>query len=173
MKSVILSYSHTGNNDALARSVAGELSVEHLKITETAPRTMGKIMLDMLFNRTPAVSPDSATLQQYDHIILVGPVWMGQPAAPLRSYFNYIKTAQKKYSFASISGGSINPNPKLALHLEKRTGSKPVAFIDQHISDFLSSGNKTTAKETMDYHLNEEELKKLTNEVVAKVKVVL
>ena len=172
MKSVILSYSYTGNNNALAESVAKELSVEHLKITEATARSMGKIVFDMLFNRTPAVTPEPAKLQQYDHIIFVGPVWMGQPASPLRGYFNYLKTAPKKYSFVSISGGALNPNPKLAPSLEKKTGAKPEAFIDLHISDFLPSGNQSTAKETSSYKLNEEDIKKLTKEVVAKVKPV-
>ncbi len=53
MQTIVISYSLTGNNDALATSIATELVAKHIKIIESKPRTNGTIALDMLFNRTP------------------------------------------------------------------------------------------------------------------------
>ncbi|MCK4731406.1 MAG: flavodoxin family protein, partial [Methanophagales archaeon] len=55
MKVTVISYSLTGNNEALAASIASEISAEHIRITESKPRTNVTIALDMLFNRTPKV----------------------------------------------------------------------------------------------------------------------
>lgn len=34
MKTIVMSYSHTGNNEALAKRIAEELKVERIRITE-------------------------------------------------------------------------------------------------------------------------------------------
>lgn len=80
MKILAISYSLTGNNEALAKSVARELAAEHLKITEPKSRTIGSIVIDMIFNRTPQVQPMPDRLGHYDLILFFAPIWMGQVA---------------------------------------------------------------------------------------------
>ena len=53
MNIAVISYSFTGNNEALARSVADALSAEHIRISEAKPRTLGRITFDMIFDRIP------------------------------------------------------------------------------------------------------------------------
>ena len=81
----IISYSLTGNNEALAVVIAAEFTAEHIKITESKPRTMGTIVLDMLFNRTPQVNPIVDKTEDNDLVLFMGPVWMGQVATPFRA----------------------------------------------------------------------------------------
>jgi hypothetical protein len=166
MKSIIVSYSLTGNNEALAGSVAKELSVEHIKISEPKPRAMGSIILDMICNRTPQVQPKPDSLNQYDLILFFGPIWMGQAAAPLRSYLRYLKSCSHKYVFISISGGADGANPKLAGELKKRSGAEPAALIDLHIADLLPSDPKPVRKDTSAYRINDGDIKKMTNTIV-------
>jgi hypothetical protein len=170
MKIAVISYSLTGNNEALAKSIAEEFTVEHIKITEPKPRNMVKIILDLIFNRTPQVEPLPDRLKNYDLILLLGPVWMGKVATPLRPYLRYIKSNLCRYTYISISGGAIGANPKLAGELHKRAGREPIAVIDLHIADLLPSDQKPTLKDTSAYRLSSGDVKKLTNTIVKTVR---
>lgn len=170
MRIAVVSYSLTGNNGAVAAAVAKTLSAEHLRITEPKPRKMGAILLDMIFNRIPKTRPSPGVLEKYDRVLLMGPVWMGRAASPLRPYLKHLKGNPRPFAFASISGGSLNSNPKLADDLEKRAGAKPAAFVDLHITDLLPPGGGPTAKETSAYRLNDTETAKLAGAVSDSVK---
>lgn len=170
MKIAVISYSLTGNNEALAKSIAEEFAVEHIKITEPKPRTMGSIILDVIFNRTPQVQPIPDRLENYDLILFFGPIWMGQVATPLRAYLKRLKTNLCRYAFISISGGADGENQKLAGELKKRVGKEPIALIDLHIADLLPSDPKPVRKDTSAYRINNEDIKKLTNTIVKTVR---
>ena len=173
MNILVISYSLTGNNEALASSIAKELAAEHIKITEAKPRTTGSIVLDMIFNRTPRIQPIHDRLEKYDQILFVGPVWMGHAASPFRAYFKHLKTYTHKYTFASISGGAVNTNPKLAGDLKKRVGAAPEAVVDLHIADLMPSDPKPTMKDTSAYRVNHEDIKKLTDTIVKTVRTTI
>ncbi len=119
MKTAVISYSLKGNNDALAKRIAEELKAEHIRITEPKKRSNGTIAADIIFGRTPATKPGPQVMPSYDLIIFAAPVWIGQPAFPLRSYLKYLKRHPQKYAFVSISGGALNDNPGLAGALQK------------------------------------------------------
>lgn len=163
MNIIIISYSYTGNNCALAECVAKELSAKHIRVSVPKPITMGKIIRDMIFARTPKVQPDPDILQQYDLILFFGPVWMGQVASPLRTYLNYLKSNPKPYGFLSISGGADGLNPRLSSELFKRTGTLPVIMLDQHITDLIPASRNPTRKDTSAYKINETETKQLAD----------
>ncbi len=170
MRIAVVSYSLTGNNDALAASIARELQAEHIRITEPRKRGCGKIALDLMLNRTPEVSPAPKTLAQYDALIFVAPVWMGQPAFPLRGYMKYLSSHPCDYGFATISGGSLNPNPQLKAHLIKLTGKEPRAFVDLYISDLLPENIKAAPKAVEAYRLTENDLRMLTEKAVGELR---
>lgn len=167
MKAMIISYSLTGNNKGLAESLAETLAAEHINITESKPRTMGTIFLDMLFNRTPKIQIPATKTEEYGLVIFVGPVWMGQVASPFRSCFKQINPKLGKYAYISISGGADGPNPKLAGELEKRLGKEPVAVIDLHIADLLPPEPKPQRKDTSAYRINKSDIRNLTDTVAA------
>ncbi len=170
MKLAVVSYSFSGNNDALAKSVAEELAAEHIKITEPTTRKMGRIALDMMFNRTPKVQPMPEKLEGYDLILFAGPVWMGQTAAPLRAYFNHLKGSSQRYVFISISGGADGGNPKLPGELKKRTGKEPLLLMDLHIAGLIPGIPKPSREETSSYKINKDDIKKLSDTVAKAVR---
>jgi multimeric flavodoxin WrbA len=172
MKVIVVSYSFTGNNKALADSIAAEFAAEHINITESKPRTMGAIILDILFRRTPQVNPIADKVEDHDLVLLVGPVWMGQVATPLRAYLKRLKASPGQYAFISISGGALGPNPKLAGELEKRVGKKPAAVIDLHITDLLPSDPKPAMKDTSAYRLSDGDVKSLTDTIVKSLRAI-
>jgi len=167
MKAIVVSYSLTGNNEDLAASLAATLGAEHVRITEPKPRTMSTIVLDMVFKRTPKIVMPVERVEAYDLVLFVGPVWMGQIATPFRACFRQLSPKMGKYAYISISGGAEGPNPKLADELKKRLGREPVCLIDLHIADLLPSEPEPTRKDTMGYRIDEGEVERLTDTVVA------
>jgi len=167
MKKMVVSYSMTGNNDDLAASLAVALGAEHVRITESKPRTMLTIVLDMFLNRTPKISMPPEKIEAYDGVFFVGPVWMGQIATPFRACFKQARQKIGKYAFISISGGADGPNTKLAGELKKRLGKEPVALIDLHIANLLPPEPKPTRDDTSAYRITESDVDYLTDTIVA------
>jgi hypothetical protein len=170
MKILTVSYSFTGNNEALAKSVAKELTAEHLIVTEPKTRTMGGIVLDMLFNRTPKVQSLPNKLGDYDLILFFAPIWMGQVASPIRAYLKELRVNSGRYAFASISGGADGGNPKLMGELNKRTGREPIALIDLPITSLLPPDQHAARKDTSAYRIDEKDIKKLTDTILQALK---
>lgn len=169
MKTLVISYSVTGNNEALASGIANEFAAEHIRITEKRPRKNGTIFADLIFKRVPKVQPEPGDMKGYDLILFVGPVWIGETATPLRPYIGRLKSNACKYAFVSLSGGADGPNKRLAAELEKRTGRKPDALVDMHIAGLLPI-EKPTRKDTGVYRINNADLKKLTSIAVKTVR---
>ena len=170
MKKLVISYSMTGNNDGLSKSIAEYLGAEHIRITEPKRRTNGRIAMDLILNRTPKINETFHHLDKNGFMIFVGPVWMGQVASPFRSCFKDLKDRINQYAYISISGGALGPNPKLADDLTRRIGKKPAAVIDLHIADLLPSDPKPTRQDTSAYRLNEQDIRNLTGRVVKEIK---
>lgn len=165
----LISYSLTGNNDALAARIAADLSAHHVRITEAKSRTYFTIGLDLIFGRTPKITLSEKNLDADGFIVFVAPVWMGRVAFPLRACLRDLKENLDSYAFVSISGGGDGPdsNPNLTHELEKRTGKKPLTVINLHIADFIASGQKPTPQEIENYRLQEKDVERLTEKVVS------
>ena len=161
MKTVVVSYSYTGNNDMLAQQLAQNLNAEHIRLVPCKPVTTFSITLDLLFGRAPAVKPDANVLNNYDFIILTAPVWMGMVAFPMRAYLKALQTAPKPYGFVSLSGGADGINPGLKPDLIKRIGSDPVLLLGMHIKDLLPSEPVPERKDTSAYRVTQDEAKRL------------
>ena len=156
MKTCIISYSMTGNNEALAKRLASSINASHICVNESG-RKMGKTILDMIFGRVPKVQPDASVIDDYDEVILAGPVWMGKAASPLRPYLLHIKKNNRPFKFITISGGALNKNPGLQKDLCKYGGEKLLLLKDMYISDLLGKTDADT-KETSEYKLTHEDL---------------
>jgi hypothetical protein len=166
----IVYYTLTGNNKVLADALAKELSAEMIRVTEKKSRKTGKIIFDMIFNRSPKVYPSPSELLGRGNLLFIAPVWMGKAASPLRPYLKNLKKHPQPYAFASISGGALNPNPKLQDDLQKWAGAKPDLCTDLHIADLLPKNPKPTMKDTSAYRLENEQAEKLAGIVAASVR---
>lgn len=169
MKTLIISYSLTGNNEKLAAALAGELGAERAVITEAKKRSMATSILDAMFGRTPKVRMPEIDATDYALIVFVAPVWAGMVASPLRACFGKLRNSVVHYAFVSLSGGAVGtePNPKLAAELEKRLGNKPKAVMDFHIADMLPKEPAPTPQVTMAFRIGEEDAKRLAKEAAA------
>lgn len=172
MKTTVISYSLTGNNERLARSLAGTLAARHVSITEPKRRNMGTIAFDNMLNRTPKVGVPVLKIEEQDLVVFVGPVWMGQVASPLRACFKEFGPKLGKYAFVTICGGADGLNPKLAADLTKRLGKEPTVLVEMHKADFLPPEPKPTRKDTMAFKVSDAQVKELTEKAVSALKKV-
>jgi hypothetical protein len=173
VKTVIVSYSLTGNNQDLASSLSAALGAEHVRITERKRRTMGTIVMDVMFHRTPRITMPAASIEDAELVIFVGPVWMGQIASPFRACLKQLGHKIDRYAFVTICGGATGPNPKLAEELEKRLEKKPACLVDLHIADLLPPEPKPTRDDTMAYRITAKDVQALTDTVVANLSTAL
>ena len=169
MKTGIISYSLTGNNEALAKGLAEALGAERIRILEDGRRSTGTIMLDIAFGRTPAVKLSAEADGRYDRLIFVGPVWMGRVATPFRGCFRGLRSRVGAYAFISISGGADGAgcNPRLTGELTRLLAKEPAAVVDMHIADLLPPEPKPRRKETSAYRLTQSDLRRLIAEAQA------
>ena len=170
MKVGIISYSLTGNNEALANDLASIYKAEHIRISEAKWRSMGKTVRDLLFNRVPPIQFHFTEAASYDLILFVGPVWGGKAATPFRGCFKQLQPIIENYAFVSISGGALGPNLKLQDDLEKRLKKPPVSVIDLHITELLPQSPKPRAADTSAYRITKDDARKLTDAVVTKLR---
>lgn len=170
MHIAILSYSYTGNNEALAESVARELEAKHIKVTVRKPVTMGSIVLDVLFSRIPKIQPDPDSLRNYDLILFFRARLDGQGGLPAPGVSKRAETGSETIRLFIHQRRGRRQKPKLSNELLRRTGKQPVILVDQHIADLLSSNDSTTRKETSAYRLNEEDVNRLTKVAVERIK---
>ncbi len=170
MKTVVISYSRTGNNQILAKAIAAGLSAEHVTITMPGEKSFFSIGMDMLFNRTPKVNTTQENHVDFQNVVFVGPVWMGQIASPLRAPVRKHRNSLQQYAFVSISGGADGPNTKLTAELKKRIGKDPVSVVNFLIAEMLPADPKPTREQTEAYRLDEAKAEELARKVMEELK---
>ncbi len=158
MKTLIASFSLTGNNTVAARNLAATLGADHEDIT--AEREMGNfaLALDALLNRRPAIAAPSHDPSQYDLVIVVGPVWMGKIASPIRSYLKRGRGSFNRVAFLSVCGGALGRNSSVPQQLERLLGTSPAAVTQLYINDLLPAEEQGDAKATSAYRVTEADL---------------
>lgn len=169
VKTTIISYSFTGNNDKLAEYLARQTGADHIRVTEPQKRTFGKIAFDRLYGRTPRINESLEKAGMSDFILFIGPVWMYQIASPLRSCFKQLRRSRADYAFASISGGADGPdsNSGLRRELTKRMKREPRDVFDLHIAaNLLPADPKPTRDDTSVYKVTAQDIEFLGNKVL-------
>lgn len=168
MKTLVISYSWTSNNDKLAINLASQLNAKHIRIKELKNRNYFTVALDLLFGRMPKIEPILEEINDEDFIIFVWPIWMWQVAFPFRGAIDQLKNSINKYAFVTINwwGDGNNSNPNLEKELEKRIGKKPLTIIQFHIADFLQLNHKPTPKEIWDYKITDENMEWFVNKTI-------
>ncbi|GGX57142.1 flavodoxin family protein [Saccharospirillum salsuginis] len=103
MNTLVLYYSRTGNNRYLAEHVASHLNAD---LEAIRPR-LGGLLFQILFSFlpfSPGIRPLTHDVQQYDRLVVCGPVWMGRLIAPLRTALKRYGTQVDEVDFATCCG---------------------------------------------------------------------
>jgi menaquinone-dependent protoporphyrinogen IX oxidase len=101
MKTIVFYYSHKGSNRFLAQKIAGDLKCE---IEEIKPRL--NVHLFMIMGLNMGNSKLKTKVEDYDRVILCGPIWMGKLIVPLKNFVVKYRQKIKKLIFVSCCGSS-------------------------------------------------------------------
>lgn len=113
MKTLIIYYSFSGNNEFLVQELQKRLGCDIQKIVELKKRTGFTILLDLIFKRNPKIRKSDFDLKQYDRFILAAPIWDGKIATPLKSFIEQEKDNFKEYSFITVCTGPEGQDKKI------------------------------------------------------------
>ena len=96
---LVLYYSKTGNSQFIAEKLAKELWCPSKKITPIIDNIALLFLLSLLRINIPTNISDQ-DIQEYDEVILIGPIWGGLLVSPLRTVIKKCVRASKNIHFA-------------------------------------------------------------------------
>lgn len=165
MKTLIVYFSFSGNNEMLALELGKMLNCDVVKIKEVKKRIGFSIFLDVLFNRTPRIKDHGKNIDEYDHIIFVAPIWASKIASPLKSFLLLEKNNIQRYSFISVCAGSRDQKTKIESELLRLVGKRPVITTELWINDLLPEEKKNKIKYVTSYRLKAGDLSFFDTEI--------
>lgn len=105
MKALVVFYSRTESNKYLAQRLGREFDA---KMIELKPRLKG-FFWQLVFSGMKISAGNKkidAVIKDYDKVIICAPIWMGQLAAPMRSFLKKYNKDIKSLHFASSCAGT-------------------------------------------------------------------
>jgi len=165
MKTLVVYYSFTHNNELLAKAIQKRLNCDIHKIEEVTRRTGLKILLDLILNRSPRIKPPPYSISSYEQCIFVAPIWAGKIASPLKTFLLQEKYHINRYSFITVCGGAPQQKEKLIKGLTKLLEQEPGQVQELRINDLLPEGKKDTIKYTSGYRIQLNDLEKFDRKI--------
>lgn len=159
MKSLIVFYSHTGNNEKLALELKERMKCDIHKISEVKTRKTISILLNFFFKQNSNLSRSNITIKEYDKIILISPIWGGKIASPMRTFIKQEKNNIEKYFYITICNGEIGQKEKIITELYSIVERKPYEVSELWINSLLPVNKKNKIKHTFNYRINELDIK--------------
>jgi len=109
MKTLILFYSFSGRTRKLASQKASETGADIEEITETKKMSVLKAYISGAYKamkrKKTEIQPIKSQLNNYEKIIIMSPVWAGNPAPAFNSIVEHLPSG-KKIELVMISAGS-------------------------------------------------------------------
>jgi menaquinone-dependent protoporphyrinogen IX oxidase len=98
MKTIVVYYSNTGSNKYLGEKVAGALHAD-VEVIKPAINFFPLLMFFSLTGVSAGIKVLGRKLEDYDRIILCGPIWMGRLVSPLRDFLTKYRKNIKELHF--------------------------------------------------------------------------
>lgn len=113
MRALVVYYSLSGNTRAVAERAARDLGADIAEVHSARYDAAGFRFLRAAFDswrgRLPAIEVSGGRPEGYDLVLLMAPVWVGRPAAPMRAYLTQNRGRLKRVAFLLTCGGSCPP----------------------------------------------------------------
>jgi flavodoxin len=137
MKTLVIYYSYDGNSALVAEALkrAADADVLEIKTEDETKRTgFAKYVWggkQVFTHVQPKLKPYTVTIEDYDRIIIGGPVWAGTPVPALQSFLGETKISGKKLGlFLCHAGGKGKAMDKLKALLPGNTIAGEIDFIN-------------------------------------------
>lgn len=165
MKTIVVYFSFSGNNDLLANEIQQKMHCDKFPITEPGKRTWFTIFLDILFDRMPRIQNTVPNLANYDNIIFIAPIWAGKIAAPLKSFLLLNKNSIGRYSFITACSGGPGQKEKIESELMRLVEKRPVIVTELWINNLLPADQKNNARGVASYRLTPKDIIEFASEI--------
>ncbi len=157
MKSLVVFYSRTGNTSLIASKIAALLHADTERIlTRTAyDGSFGFIKgaLHSATGRQVPIDPPTHSPDDFDLVVIGGPVWAGHIAPPVQTYLRTFRGHFKRVAFCLTHGGSAAA--KSFKQMEAIGGMPPVATLAVTVRD-IATGHYDLAVRTFAKTLEQE-----------------
>ena len=154
MKTLIVYYSFTGNNESLARELCDRLGADLLRIETRKKITLFSIVLDLLLNRTPEIKDFYHARNLYDKYIFISPIWAGRVASPMRAFLRKERLQIRGYSFITLCGGGDGQKEGIYWDLVNILGQIPEQVVELPMKDFFSQTRQKASYKFQSSDLN-------------------
>jgi flavodoxin len=165
MKAIIVYYSHSSNNEALAHELKHRLGCDLLKIEEEKQRTGFTILLDLLFRRDPKIKKTNVFLSDYSTVVFISPIWDAQIATPLKTFIKAEREHIKNYAFITVCGGREGQHEKIVKQLSQLTLKKPIIVTELVVSNLSPDKQKNIANYLTHPQIKEEDFQVVKKEI--------
>lgn len=168
MKILIIYFSFSGNNRLLAEHLAARIGCDICSIVEKHRRTAITIILDMLFKREPKLQPLEYSVRNYDHILLVAPIWDAKLANPMKALIKKEKSALSHYSFISLCGYE-RPEQEASITQEllALSGHSPGAVCQLRICDLFPVEKRNDIMTISRYRAKSDDITQFESQIAA------
>lgn len=159
MNTLVVYYSRTGNNKALAEYIKEKYGYDAYEIVTKRKISGFGVFLSLIRKNKPAkIEKCDIDLSRYDNFILISPVWAGCIAKPL---ITFLVSAQgiKDYSFISACGGE-NKEEALKAFFEAAGVNAPKNILQLSVSSLLDEQYQKDAMRLMKQRITKEEAEK-------------
>lgn len=162
MKTAIIVYSFTHNNQILAGEILTRTGGTLFNIEERSSRSKLTIFLDMFFNRIPKIRDYQHMSEGFDHYILISPIWGGRIATPLKAFIIEERSKIKSYSFITICGSdSEAQRAKIEMELTGLFSLKPAKVTELS----LAALNGDQIRDLLALRISQDQLKFFENKI--------
>jgi flavodoxin len=165
MKTLLVYYSLTQNNEQLSALIRERLRCDTLKIETVRKKSAFSIFLDVIFSRRPAIRRYETAIKSYDHLVLVCPIWMGKIAGPMRTFLQNEMANIQRYSFITLCGGIAGQKAKIQAELTSILGIPPSIVSELWISKVADENVPRDAKNISAYRVGKKDMEKFQTKI--------
>ncbi len=155
MKSVIVYYSYSGNNESLAKELRLRFESDIVRIEEQKKRTIFNTVLDLILGRDAKIQNPDIFLDDYETIIFIAPIWDSKIATPLKSFIKMARDNIKNYAFITVCGGREGQKQKITEELTQLVGKRPITVVELEIRSVLPPSQENDIKSIGSYRITD------------------
>jgi hypothetical protein len=145
---LVLYYSRTGNNRLFATHIARRLNSEIEEVRRQSSLGLITFLLDMIRDRRPKILPLTHKIDDYDHVLLVAPIWDMNIAHPMKSALEVLRGHAVDYSFATLCGTDRQgQTEQIRAELLTMTGREPSHQAELHSDQLMPKGSHNVVRD--------------------------
>lgn len=131
IRALVVYYSRGGNTRTVAQQIARAIGADIEEIRDTVVRTgfrgYVRSCIDAIKWRTTTLAERGRDVSGYDLVVIGGPVWVGRPSSPIRTWLRAHAGELRNVAFFLTHGGSARDAVFAAM--KRESGSSPLALI--------------------------------------------